>query len=61
MTGPNKGFSLPAYGLRKGIFTIMMHLWNNIIVIIGAVGVVLSLLLLLVGVIELRRPGLVMT
>jgi hypothetical protein len=61
LTGPNEGFNLASYGIRKGIFTIMMHLWNNIIVIIGAVGVVLSLLLLLVGVIDLRRPGLVMT
>ena len=40
----------------------MMQVWNNIIVIISAVGVVLSLLLLLlVGVIDLRRQGLVMT
>jgi hypothetical protein len=47
--------------LEKGIFNIMMHLWNNIIVIISAVGILLSLLLLLVGVIDLRRQGLVMT
>lgn len=61
MTGPNKDSNLMLYGLRKGVFITMMLLWNNIIVIIRAVGVVLSLLLLLVGVIDLRRPGLVMT
>ena len=38
----------------------MMDQINNVIVITTAVGIVLSLLLLL-GVIDLRRPGLVMT
>lgn len=38
-----------------------MDLFTNIIVIISAVGLVLSLLLLLVGVVDLRRQGLVMT
>jgi uncharacterized protein involved in exopolysaccharide biosynthesis len=37
-----------------------MFLVSNIIAIITAIGVVLSLLLLL-GVVYLRRPGLVMT
>ena len=37
-----------------------MFLVSNIIAIITAIGVVLSLLLL-VGVVYLRRPGLVMT
>jgi len=37
-----------------------MFLVSNIIVITTAIGVVLSLLLLL-GVVYLRRPGLVMT
>jgi len=41
----------------------MIEFFNNvnIIVITSAVGILLSLLLLLVGVIDLRRPGLVMT
>ncbi len=38
----------------------MVDLLNNIIVITSAIGIVLSLLLL-VEVINLRRPGLVMT
>jgi hypothetical protein len=38
----------------------MIHLVNNIIVITTAIGVLLSLLLL-VGVVDLKRPGLVMT
>jgi hypothetical protein len=38
----------------------MLHLLNNIIVITTAMGVVLSLLLLLC-VVDLTRPGLVMT
>jgi hypothetical protein len=38
----------------------MMDLVQNIIVIITAIGVVLSLLLLL-GVLILKRPGLIMT
>ncbi len=37
-----------------------MFLVNNIIAITTAIGVVLSLLLLL-GVVRLKRPGLVMT
>jgi hypothetical protein len=61
LTGMEKAFSLISYRSKKGIYNNMMHLWNNIIVIIRAVGVVLSLLLLLVGVIDLRRQGLVMT
>jgi len=39
----------------------MMDLFNNLIVITSAVGIVLSLLLLLVGVVDLRHRGLVMT
>ena len=39
----------------------MMDLFTNIIVIISAVGLVLSLLLLLVGVVDLERQGLVKT
>lgn len=61
MTWVKKAFSFPFHQLEKGIFTIMKQVWNNIIVIISAVGVVLSLLLLLVGVIDLRRQGLVVT
>jgi len=38
----------------------MMYLFNNIIVITTAIGGLLSLLLL-VGVVYLKRPGLVMT
>jgi hypothetical protein len=38
----------------------MMYLLNNIIVITTAIGGLLSLLLL-VGVVYLKRPGLVMT
>ena len=38
----------------------MIHLVNNIIVITTAIGALLSLLLL-VGVVDLKRPGLVMT
>ena len=61
MTGPKKASTFNANRLEKDTFNIMMHLWNNIIVIISAVGILLSLLLLLVGVIDLRRQGLVMT
>ena len=61
LTGVEKAFRLQCYYFEKGIFNHMMHAWNNIIVIISAVGVILSLLLLLVGVIDLRRQGLVMT
>jgi hypothetical protein len=38
----------------------MLHLLNNVTVITTAMGIVLSLLLLLC-VVDLRRPGLVMT
>jgi len=38
----------------------MMYLFNNVIVITTAIGGLLSLLLL-VGVVYLKRPGLVMT
>ncbi len=34
---------------------------NNIIVIISAIGIPVSLLLLLLGVIRLKSPGLIMT
>ena len=60
MTGVRKAFSFH-FTVFKGVFNTMMLLPDNIIVIIRAVGIVLSLLLLLVGVIDLRRPGLVMT
>jgi hypothetical protein len=46
--------------IEKGIFEVMMDLLNSIIVITRAVGIVLSLLLLLVGVVDLRRMGPVM-
>ena len=40
----------------------MSNLFNSIIIVItSAVGIVLSLLLLLVEVVDLRRQGLVMT
>jgi hypothetical protein len=61
LTWVKKAFRFHLHHLEKGIFTIMKQVGNNIIVIISAVGVVLSLLLLLVGVIDLRRQGLVVT
>jgi hypothetical protein len=63
LTGSEKGPSFNSQSVEKGIFRIMMDFFNNIniIVITSAVGILLSLLLLLVGVIDLRRPGLVMT
>ena len=61
LTGSKEGSKLDFTGIEKGVFNIIMELFNNMIVIISAVGIVLSLLLLLVGVVDLRRQGLVMT
>ena len=60
MTGQKEGSKFDFKGMGKGIFKVMIDLSNSIIVITSAVGVVLSLLLLLVGVVDLRRMGLVM-
>jgi hypothetical protein len=61
LTGRKEAPKLDSTGIEKGVFNIMMDLFNNLIVITSAVGIVLSLLLLLVGVVDLRRRGLVMT
>jgi hypothetical protein len=60
LTGLKEGFKFEFKSIEKGIFEVMMDLSKSIIVITSAVGIVLSLLLLLVGVVDLRRMGPVM-
>jgi hypothetical protein len=61
LTGSKEGSKFDLKGRKKGVFKVMMDLPNSIIVITNAVGIIaLSLLLLLVGVVDLRRMGPVM-